>query len=103
MSTKTIIISLVGVIFIGSAIYFSTTKKSLSIEATTLPPVQTIKIENPTPGESPVKEPTSTSSTDDIINYLVDKQPRYETETAQKTLEASATSSVDAPIIRTNF
>jgi hypothetical protein len=103
MSTKNIIISLVGVIVIGTAVYFSITKEHLSIEATTLPPTQTTKIENLTQKDDSVKEPTSTSSTDDIINYLVNVQPHIETQSAQKILDVSATSSADTPIIRTNF
>lgn len=64
MSTKNIIISLVGVIIIGTAVYFLTTREHLSIEATTLPPVQITKTGNLTTEEDPVKEPAATSSTD---------------------------------------
>ena len=62
MSTKTIILSLALVIFVGSVVYFSIRKEHLSIEATTLPPLQTTKGESENEEGYLAKEPTATSS-----------------------------------------
>jgi cytoskeletal protein RodZ len=104
MTTKTIIVSLVGVILMGSAVYFSMQKQPLSIEATTLPPVQTIRLaDSSTTEKNPQKEPTATSSTDEIINYLVDVQPHNETQATQVSLETLTPTAVESPTISTNF
>ena len=68
MSTKTIITSLVGVIIVGSIIYF-TMKGKDPVAVTTEPvPVQIVKEETPQ-GETAVVGPTKNASTNEIIDY----------------------------------
>ncbi len=103
MSTKTIIISLVGFILIGSLVYFSMEKKKLTLEATAILPVQTTNTKNSTQKDGVIKEPTATSSTDEIINYIVDGQSNNEPQAAQASLNATSSFSEGDLVIKTNF
>jgi hypothetical protein len=98
MSTKNIIFSLVGVIVIGGAIYFSMSKKSTDIEIKTMPPVSATQTEK----KEIIQEPAKDASTDQIIDYIVDGQSGDETRAAQASLETSATAEAE-PTINTNF
>jgi hypothetical protein len=97
MSTKSIIITLVGIIVIGGATYFAMSKKQNPLPAN-ISPVSTTQNEIVTP----VKEPTKDASTDEIIDYLVDTQSEEEMKAAKATLDTSPTS-LDEPTISTNF
>lgn len=98
MSTKNIVLSLVGVILIGGAIYFSMSKKAAEIEMKTMPPVSTTQSEK----TAVTQEPTKEASTDTIIDYLVDGQSSDETKAAQATLDAPISAEAE-PTINTNF
>lgn len=100
MSTKNIIISLVGVIIISGSVYFSMSKKQTTQPAQT-PPVTTTNTEN-NASQSAVVEPTQNASTDEIIDYLVDVQTKEESQAVQATLDTPATSASE-PTINTNF
>ena len=102
MSTKTIITSLVGVIIVGSIIYF-TMKGKDPVAVTTEPvPVQIVKEETPQ-GETAVVGPTKNASTNEIIDYLIDGQSRDETTAAKATVDAIAPSPLQEPVTSTNF
>jgi hypothetical protein len=85
MSTKNIIISLIGVILIGGSVYFSMSKKQ-AVQPVQTPPVTTTNTEN-TASQSVVVEPTQNASTDEIIDYIVDGQTKEESQAAQATLK----------------
>lgn len=103
MSTKAIIFSLVGVIVIGSAIFFAM-KGNMSVVVTTEPlPVQITKEETPNVGDSLAVEPTTNSTNDEIIDYLVDGQSHDETVVAKATIDSVAPAPFQEPITSTNF
>ncbi len=105
MSTKNIILCLVGVIIIGGAIYFAMSKKSSDV-AITPPPIQTTKDETSlSDGKSVTMEPRKDASNEEIIDYIVDGQARDETQVVEASLEISSASdtSVEIPTINTNF
>lgn len=99
MSTKNILISLVGLIIIGSAIYFSMSKRQAT--GTTPPPPITTETSNDTPTEQ-TQEPTASASTDEIIDYIADTQQQDESKVVQTVLDASP-DTTEVPTINTNF
>jgi hypothetical protein len=98
MSTKNIILSLVGVIIIGGAVYFAMSQQSTKM--TTTSPVSTSKNEQVQPGVTP--EPTKNASNDAIIDYLVDGQSADITAAAEASLQTSIPQE-EEPSISTNF
>lgn len=100
MSTKTIIISLLGVILIGGAVYFSMSKNN-DTAVTQNQPVTTTN--TPTADTTSVtQEPTKDTSTDGIIDYIVDGQSGDEMRAAQTSLDAPLSTEAE-PTINTNF
>ena len=95
MSTKSIILTLIGVIIIGDAVYFSMSKKPTNTLTNTKPVTTTYDMVTS-------QEPTKNTPTDEIIDYIVDRQSEDETNVAQVTLETSP-NSVSMPSITTNF
>ncbi len=98
MSTKNIILSLVGVIIIGGAVYFAMLQQSTEI--TTTAPITTSKSEETRPGVTPA--PTKNASNDAIIDYLVDGQSADITTAAEASLQTSIPPT-EEPTISTNF
>ncbi len=99
MSTKNIIISLIGVIVIFGAIYFAMSKNSSNKAITQTPPVATTT-KSDTPGVT--AEPTAAASNDAIIDYIVDGQSADITAAAQAELKTSVPD-IAEPTISTNF
>lgn len=98
MSTKNIIISLIGVIIIVGAVYLAMSKKSTEMLPETQP-ISTTKSEN-VPGVTP--EPTAAASNDQIIDYIVDGQAADITTAAEAELNVTVPT-IDEPAISTNF
>lgn len=105
MSTKTIIITACGILLIGGAVYFATQKK-----ATDVPPAPTVTTEQPAVQAVETKEatnivaqePTKDTSSDQIIDYLVDDLTRNETSAVEATIDAGVPAQSDVTI-STNF
>ncbi len=102
MSTKTIITSLVGVIVLGSIVYFTMKGKDPVVVTTAPLPVQIVKEETPQ-GDVAVVEPNKNSTSDEIIDYLVDGQSKDETITLKASLDAAAPAALQEPVMSTNF
>lgn len=103
MSTKSVIISLLGVIVIGGAMYFSMGHSSNKIIMEDSSSIRTSKESTSlAEGKGVALEPGKNASNDEIIDYIVDGQTNNETKAAEASLETS--SSVEAePTIVTNF
>ena len=102
MSTKTIVVSLIGVILIGGAIYFTMSQKSSKVTTLTTP-IQTTQKENSTSTETQsTPEPTKNSSSNEIIDYIVDGQSSDEIKAAEASIDTSSSATVE-PTISTNF
>ncbi len=99
MSTKNIIISLVGIIIIGGVVYFSMSQQKVTTSAP-LPPVTIDATNSSNTGQSP--EPTASASTNEIIDYIADGQQQDESKVIQSMLDASP-ETTEAPTINTNF
>ena len=104
MSTKTVIISLIAARIIGGAIYFTMANSSTVAMSNDYLSTQAEKSDNSiTEDPRIVMVPNKEATNDQIIDYIVDGQSHDETMAAQATLEASGTSTIEEPIIRTNF
>lgn len=101
MSTKQILITLVGIIIIGGALYLSMSKKNTENVATTAP--VTIDKNEITTSKDLTMEPSKNASNDEIIDYIVDGQSSDETTAAEASLKTSSTATVEEPTISTNF
>lgn len=104
-STKTIIMSLCGLIIIGSAVYFAKPKQVVQVQ-----PVQvTEKVVEapiaPATQTSPslVAAPTQDASNDQIIDYIVDGLTADEMNAARATISSSTPGSQIDLTIGTNF
>lgn len=103
MSTKNIIISLVGVIVIGSAVYFTITHTPGTDISDTIDPIQKTGSSSFGEDKNITMDPDRNASNDEIINYLVEGQSNDEKKAAQVTLKASSTVEIKDPTISTNF
>lgn len=105
ISTKTIIMSLFGIIIIGSAVYFAKPKQVVEVQ-----PVQVTEkvVEAPISPEaqtspSLVVTPTQDASNDQIIDYIVDGLTTDEMNAARATISSSTPGSQADLTIGTNF
>lgn len=103
MSTKTIIITACGILLIGGAVYFTTQKKDTDVPPTVSTAQPTVQaVETKEVAATIAQEPTKDSSSDQIIDYLVDDLTRNETGAAEATLDAAVPTQSDITI-NTNF
>jgi hypothetical protein len=98
MTSKNVLITLIGVIIIGSAVYFAMSKRATAPIAP--PPITTQNTEKDTKAE--VVAPSAQASTNDIIDYIVDGQSKDEMNVTQEALKENVAPTSE-PTISTNF
>ncbi|MBP6888893.1 MAG: hypothetical protein KBC21_04330 [Candidatus Pacebacteria bacterium] len=100
MTTKGMIAALLAVIAIGGVIYFSLPKDK-GIDVT---PTGTTS-ETPSATAPTKQDPTTTSSNDAIVDYIVDDLTTDETKAAEATIDASVPPSQEnvAGSVKTDF
>jgi hypothetical protein len=104
MTTKSILISLCGVIVISGAIYFAMSKKTPILSTYDITPVETKKQETSLVVEKDItSEPKKNASNEEIIDYIVEGQPSDEAKAAQAEIDATSSTSQQDTVIKTNF
>ncbi len=102
-STKTIIVSLCGVLLIGGAVYFAKPKSPEKLSDNKITEQEPVKTPpQPVEKKESTQEPTAVSSSDAIVDYIADTLTENETQAVTEVINAGAPVESDV-VIGTNF